>query len=164
MPHLLTHLISIMQRRCETYWLINLITTNSYKGKTLLGRCDIYLYIVSGISHIFFMTAMIYSFRSTTFHHVNTKRRFNFPLVTVLIIYVPCNLLSRRPSAAADLSVDRGATRVLPAPHRGHSARTCTRTHPRTHANTHTTKVNTSPVPTGDLIILYPAQIANLVA
>lgn len=109
------------------------------------------------------MTAVIYSFRCSSFHHVNTKRRFDFPLVTVSIIYVcrqPCNLLPRRPSAAADPSVDHGATTVCLAPHRGHSARTCTRAHARKH--THTTQVNTSPVPVGDFMILFPAWNSEL--
>lgn len=43
MQHLLTHLIPMVRRRSETFWLDNLITTHSKFGgaQTLLGRCDI---------------------------------------------------------------------------------------------------------------------------
>lgn len=97
------------------------------------------------------------------FHHVNTKRRFNYPLVTASIISVcrqPCNLLPRRLSAAADLSVNSGATGVCPAPCHSHSAWS----HHSERAPTHThTDVTLSKWIPSDWIILLPHKILNLV-
>lgn len=77
---------------------------------------------------------MIYSFWCTSFHHVNTKRRFNFPLVTASIIYVcsqPCNLLPRCLSAAADPFLEPGSVRH-------HNPTVSAQRSPHTHTHTHT--------------------------